>query len=137
MTDIFVGEHSAEGWDEFFRIIEVQEITNDGIYLEDNVPDGYAGGGVLTVQVVHSVFLHNQRAKLTRMNFTVPEPRDKNEQIGGVVLLDNRVIVEEVGPGTTPRRLKRLFTDTGNDLIELAISYGYLRSDLTTITTIS
>lgn len=100
---------------EYAREYSIQHVTEDKVYKEDQLPDGF-GGAYITVEVIHQIFLVDSLGNMTISNFEVEEPFDKDDQVGApkVLLLPGEeeseveiVLDAGVGPATEKWELRR------------------------------
>lgn len=78
---------------EYSRVHEELALTEDGLFIKDEIPEDY-GGAVLTVWVVHTVHMVNAGGIMQTLEFTNESPRNKQKQVvRGPVTIDGRVPV--------------------------------------------
>lgn len=85
---------------EHSRVIEVVEVTEDGVFVKDQVPDDY-GGAVLQMELVHQVMLTDTAGYLEILKFDNPVPLKKDKTpSAAAITIDG----ESYRPGATPPR---------------------------------
>jgi len=85
---------------EYSRVIEVVEVTEEGMLAKDQTPEDY-GGAVLEVEVVHQMTLCDAAGCIEILKFDNPKPLNKQkEPSAAAIQLDGK----EFRPGATPAR---------------------------------
>lgn len=74
---------------EYSRVVEMIDVTEDGMFVHDQTPDDY-GGAALQVEVVHLVTLCDSSGYVEILKFDNPPPMDKNRasMAGSAVTID-------------------------------------------------
>lgn len=86
---------------EYSRVIEVVEVTEDGMFAKDQTPDDY-GGAVLQVEVVHQLTLADTAGHVEILKLDNPKPLNKDKQESSAAIhLDGK----EFRPGSSPPRI--------------------------------
>lgn len=85
---------------EYARAVTRVVITDEGVYLKDEVPADY-GGAQLELDSVDAIFMVNLRFELQIMEFENPLPMDKLRKTGGRITRDGVTVRAAVGPSTT------------------------------------
>lgn len=86
---------------EYQRIVSTVTVTDEGNFIEDNVPDDY-GGAELDIEIVHAVRMVNSRAELLLFEFYNEPAMDKDRKKGGPVHRDGEEIAAATGDSTVP-----------------------------------
>ncbi|GMQ91714.1 MAG: hypothetical protein BMS9Abin11_1025 [Gammaproteobacteria bacterium] len=107
MANEFSPTQPFHGWEELYRIVEYQIVTEDGVYKKDHTPEQYNGTGVLEVEVIHAVFMVDEGGRITRMAFDIEEAKDEDDLLGGPVKLDGKEITSQSGASAVPTELTR------------------------------
>ena len=110
MPDTTSPTQSYHGWEELFRVIETQSITEDGVYKVDHTPEIYKGSGVLDVDVVHWIIMVDDGGRLQRFAFDIAEALDEEDLLGGAVNLDGTEIKAAPGPSEVATELTREYS---------------------------
>lgn len=84
---------------EYAKVVTEVVVTDEGVYLKNEVPDAY-GGARLELKVVNAVFMVNSRAELQVFEFEMGPVMDKDKKTGGPVKRDGIDIREATGDST-------------------------------------
>lgn len=84
---------------EYAKVVTPVVVTDEGVYLRDEVPESY-GGAQLELDVVNAVFLINSRAELQILEFEMGEVMDKDRKTGGPIRRDGVDIRPATGDST-------------------------------------
>lgn len=68
---------------ELKRVYSYVNVTEDGMYKEDEVPPDYAGASILKVEVVHEIFLSDKTGKILHFYYDIPEAKDQDDLTEG------------------------------------------------------
>lgn len=73
---------------EYSRVVELVEVTEDGVFLKDQTPDDY-GGAVLQVELVHLLTLTDISGYIEIIKLDNPPPMDKDrKEVDGAITID-------------------------------------------------
>ena len=86
---------------EYARVVVTVVVTEEGVYLKDNVPDTY-GGAELELDMVWAVFMINAKAEMSLWELAPDYPMDKDKKKGGPIMRDKVKIREKVGDSAVP-----------------------------------
>ncbi len=79
-------------WQEYARVTEEVDCTEDGVFKKDRVPETY-GGAVLRLQIVHEIQMVDAAGRMEFLKFSNPEPKNQDESsTPGQVVKDGQVI---------------------------------------------
>jgi len=96
---------------EYSRVYEEVTLTEEGVYVKDQVPDEY-GGSQMNVEIVHRVTMMDMTGYIEELRFENPIPKSKNgNTTSGQVLLDGDEILAGTG-GSDPRTWTTRKNDT-------------------------
>lgn len=91
---------------EYLRRVETVHVTEQGIYLEGEVPDDYSGS-ILTMEVPHEVILVDESGQLVQQLFSPPKSLDKDNNPSEGLMIDGTT----VEAGDTPTKLVTVFNE--------------------------
>jgi len=82
---------SAEDYYEYFRIYSIYEVTEEGSFKEDSVPDTLASG-IMRVKVVHRICFVSEGGQIEYYRYSNEEPMNEDKTFGGSVTIDGLVV---------------------------------------------
>lgn len=85
---------------ELFRVVERVDITEEGMFVHDEVPDDY-GGAVLTLEIVHRVAFADSAGYVEILHLDNPTPLDKQKNASAAAIV---IDGEQFRAGTSPAR---------------------------------
>lgn len=113
---------------EYSRVVEVVEVTEDGMFALDQVPDDY-GGAVLQVEIVHQLTLTDASGYVEILKMDNPVPLNKSKQPStAAITLDGK----DFRPGSSPARTwatKAAPTLSAQIKAKADITLGIMRND--------
>lgn len=80
-------------YEELFRVVTTSEVTEEGVYGEDQTPSGLISS-MIKVEVVHLVALISADGGVNVMKFYCDPPKNSDGEEMGDVVLDDQVIVK-------------------------------------------
>lgn len=96
------------------KVVSTQLLTENGAYKKDQLPDDY-GGAVLEIEAVHAIYLSNTTGKTIKLQFQVPEAKDKDDKTGGPYNLDGEEIKAQSGESSEPTEMTSKTPDGLNE----------------------
>lgn len=85
---------------EYARVETEVVVTDEGVYLKDEVPEDY-GGAQLELKVCNAVFMVNAKGELQILEFEMQPVMDKDRKTGGPITRDGKPLREATGDSTT------------------------------------
>lgn len=86
---------------EISRIVEKVEVTEEGVFCKNQVPDAY-GGAKLVIEMVHQVNLADASGRTDILKFNNPTPLNKDKAASTApIMLDGKEY--RPGAGSPPR----------------------------------
>ena len=99
---------------EYLRRVATVEVTEQGIYLKDEIPDNYAGA-IITMDVVYEIILVKPNGELVQQLYAPKKPLDKEGKEADGLTVDGKVVEE----GDSPIKLVTIFNESlDKDLVK-------------------
>lgn len=91
---------------EYLRRTAIVEVTEQGTYLEGEVPDDYTGA-ILRAHVVYEIVLAKPSGEIEQQLYNPPKPLNKDGQPADGMTVDGEMLVE----GDSPIVLTTIFNE--------------------------
>ena len=86
---------------EYARVVSKVHVTSEGVFLEDELPEEYAGSS-LDIEVCHAIYMVAADNQLLIWEFENEPAMDKDRKTGGPINRDGEEIREATGDSTVP-----------------------------------
>ena len=95
---------------EYLRRVEKVNVTEQGNYLEDELPEDYSGS-LLVMEVVHELILVDSSGQMFQQLLSPPKSMDKDGDPSQGLSIDGSTVVD----GATPTKLTTVFNEDIDD----------------------